>query len=161
MKTDNVCSRTPQAASELGLYTSGCCSEELIFDLGDTFCRCPRCEAFCNWELESKITRIVDAETHQDSSRHSINRVSGPGRAARQSFGERNGYYRLVGGQAEGWLQDRQSTGAAIANEGIHARQDRSQGMPCRPEHDDHSKRRNPCAMLPKNGWTEATSTVE
>jgi len=50
MKTsDDVC--------ELGLYSNDCCGEELIFDTGDTFWRCPRCQHLCLWELESTITR--------------------------------------------------------------------------------------------------------
>lgn len=33
--------KTSEEARELGLYASECCSEELIFDRGDTFVRCP------------------------------------------------------------------------------------------------------------------------
>jgi len=42
---------------ELGLYANDCCTEELIYDEGDTFWRCPRCQSSCLWQLESKITR--------------------------------------------------------------------------------------------------------
>ena len=42
---------------ELGLYANDCCAEELIYDEGDTFWRCPRCQSSCLWQLESKITR--------------------------------------------------------------------------------------------------------
>ena len=49
--------RTSEDVHELGLYTNDCCSEELIFDEGDTFWRCPRCHHLCCWELESKITK--------------------------------------------------------------------------------------------------------
>ena len=48
--------RTSEDVHELGLYANDCCSEELIFDEGDTFWRCPRCHHLCCWELESKIT---------------------------------------------------------------------------------------------------------
>ena len=48
--------RTSEDVRELGLYQNDCCSEELIFDEGDTFWRCPRCHDLCCWELESKIT---------------------------------------------------------------------------------------------------------
>jgi hypothetical protein len=56
--------RTSEDVMELGLYTCGCCDQELIFDLGDTFCRCPRCESLCNWELGERITRIDDFEAN-------------------------------------------------------------------------------------------------
>ena len=49
--------KTSDDVSELGLYTNDCCGEELIFDTGDTFWRCPRCQHLCLWELESKIAR--------------------------------------------------------------------------------------------------------
>ncbi len=48
--------RTSEDVHELGLYANDCCSEELIFDSGDTFWRCPRCNHLCCWELEAKIT---------------------------------------------------------------------------------------------------------
>jgi hypothetical protein len=55
--------RTSEDALELGLYTNDCCNQQLIFDIGDTFCRCPRCESLCVWELESRITPIDALET--------------------------------------------------------------------------------------------------
>ena len=55
--------RISEDVLDLGLYTSDCCSQELIFDTGDTFCRCPRCENLCRWELESRITPIDSLET--------------------------------------------------------------------------------------------------
>jgi hypothetical protein len=50
--------RTSEDVFELGLYASSCCNQELIFDIGDTFCRCPGCKGLCDWELECKITPI-------------------------------------------------------------------------------------------------------
>jgi hypothetical protein len=55
--------RTSEDVYELGLYISECCGEEFIFDGGDTFRRCPRCQHLCNWDLESKITRYADGES--------------------------------------------------------------------------------------------------
>lgn len=47
--------RTSEDVHEFGLYLNDCCSEELIFDQGATFWRCPKCQRLCSWELESKI----------------------------------------------------------------------------------------------------------
>jgi hypothetical protein len=53
--------KTSEYVHELGLYANDCCSEELIFDKGDTFWRCPRCRQCCVWELQAKITREPEA----------------------------------------------------------------------------------------------------
>lgn len=58
MKTST---RTSEDVHVLGLYMNDCCDEELIFDVGDTFWRCPRCQRLCLWELESKITKDAAA----------------------------------------------------------------------------------------------------
>jgi hypothetical protein len=50
--------RTSEEVLELGLYSCDCCNQELIFDIGDTFCRCPECESLCEWDLEQSITPI-------------------------------------------------------------------------------------------------------
>lgn len=55
MKENNM--KTTEGVFELGLYSNDCCNQELIFDEGDTFCRCPRCQDLCHWVLEAKITR--------------------------------------------------------------------------------------------------------
>jgi hypothetical protein len=47
--------KTGQIVTDLGLYASECCSEELIFDTGDTLVRCPRCNQLCVWEMEEEI----------------------------------------------------------------------------------------------------------
>jgi hypothetical protein len=54
--------KTSQDVLELGLYANDCCEEELIFDEGDTFWRCPQCQHLCRWELVSRITRDEDLE---------------------------------------------------------------------------------------------------
>jgi hypothetical protein len=54
--------KTSEDARELGLYASECCSEELIFDKGDCFSRCPRCEGLCEWDLIENLTSWVDFE---------------------------------------------------------------------------------------------------
>jgi len=54
--------RTGQTVQELGLYSTECCSQELIFDIGDTFAPCPKCHRACQWELEDELVRPVDLE---------------------------------------------------------------------------------------------------
>ena len=50
--------KTGQDARELALYASDCCDYEMIFDKGDSFCRCPKCERVCEWDLvETVIAR--------------------------------------------------------------------------------------------------------
>ena len=44
----------------LGLYSNDCCKEELIFDQGDTFWRCPRCNSLCRWQLAERIMKDDD-----------------------------------------------------------------------------------------------------
>ena len=41
--------RTGETVTDLGLYATECCSEELIFDMGDQFAKCPRCQKLCIW----------------------------------------------------------------------------------------------------------------
>jgi hypothetical protein len=52
---------TCEDVRELGLYATDCCGEELIFDKGDTFWRCPACRHLCTWDLQARITRQPDA----------------------------------------------------------------------------------------------------
>ena len=43
--------RTSEDALESGLYASECCGEELVFEKGDCFWRCPCCHSLCDWEI--------------------------------------------------------------------------------------------------------------
>ena len=54
--------RTSGKVPDLGLYVSECCGEELVFDSGDTFCRCPRCERLCKWELAEPLVTAAQFE---------------------------------------------------------------------------------------------------
>jgi hypothetical protein len=54
--------RTGQTLTDLGLYATECCSEELIFDMGDQFAKCPRCQKLCIWEEEEEIVSIDEFE---------------------------------------------------------------------------------------------------
>ena len=45
--------KTSDDALQLALYVNDCCNQELIFDVGDTFSRCPKCQRLCIWEVES------------------------------------------------------------------------------------------------------------
>jgi len=55
--------KTSDDALQLGLYVNDCCNQELIFDVGDTFSRCPKCHRLCVWEVESKLTDVVAVES--------------------------------------------------------------------------------------------------
>jgi hypothetical protein len=50
--------RTSETVTVSGFYISECCGEELTFDVGDTFQRCPKCEALCVWELEDEVVPL-------------------------------------------------------------------------------------------------------
>lgn len=57
--------KTGQTVDELGLYSSECCSAELIFNIGDTFSRCPQCQHLCVWELESEVVSMEELEREE------------------------------------------------------------------------------------------------
>jgi hypothetical protein len=54
--------KTGQTVDELGLYSTECCSTELIFDVGDTFSRCPQCQHLCLWEFECELMTPADLD---------------------------------------------------------------------------------------------------
>ena len=54
--------RTGETVTDLGLYTSECCSAELIFDSGDRFLDCPQCNHSCLWELEEEIVTLDELQ---------------------------------------------------------------------------------------------------
>jgi hypothetical protein len=54
--------KTGEMVTALGLYTSECCSVELIFDNGDVFSGCPQCNRRCLWELEEEIVTQDELE---------------------------------------------------------------------------------------------------
>ncbi len=54
--------KTGQTVDDLGLYSSECCSAESVFDIGDTFSRCPQCQHLCAWELETEIVPLDELE---------------------------------------------------------------------------------------------------
>ena len=58
--------KTSDQAGELGLYASDCCGEELIFDDGDTFFRCPSCHKLCEWEF---VETVVSYEAFERDGR--------------------------------------------------------------------------------------------
>jgi hypothetical protein len=47
--------RTGDDALEVGLYASECCGVELAFDKGNCFCRCPKCQHLCDWEIVESV----------------------------------------------------------------------------------------------------------
>lgn len=52
--------KTGETVTELGLYVTECCSDELTFDVGDTFSRCPKCQALCLWEFQDEVVTSED-----------------------------------------------------------------------------------------------------
>jgi len=42
--------KTSMDVQELWLYASDCCLQEVLFDSGESFSRCPRCSNLCEWE---------------------------------------------------------------------------------------------------------------
>jgi hypothetical protein len=54
--------KTSETVTELGLYSSECCSEALIYDQGDVLQRCPRCHSLCVWELEDQVVFPEDLD---------------------------------------------------------------------------------------------------
>jgi hypothetical protein len=58
--------KTGETVTELGFYSSECCSKEVIFDVGDTFTRCPSCTYLCKWEFEEEVLPSENAESPSD-----------------------------------------------------------------------------------------------
>jgi hypothetical protein len=52
--------KTGETVEQLGLYSSSCCNQELIFEPGDTFTRCPRCLGLCTWDFDSELVSVDD-----------------------------------------------------------------------------------------------------
>ena len=42
--------KTGENVFETGLYASDCCLQEILFEAGDSFSRCPRCASLSIWE---------------------------------------------------------------------------------------------------------------
>ena len=54
--------KTSETVTGSRLYISECCGKESTFDVGDTFQRCPRCQALCVWELEDEVVFLKQPE---------------------------------------------------------------------------------------------------
>ena len=54
--------KTGETVTDLGLYTSECCSFERVFDTGDRFANCPQCSLSCVWEMEEELTTEDNVE---------------------------------------------------------------------------------------------------
>jgi len=53
---------TTEQVLQLGLYSSPCCLQELLFDVDDHFLRCPKCERFCRWKLVERVVAWYELE---------------------------------------------------------------------------------------------------
>jgi hypothetical protein len=54
--------RTGETVTDLGLYATECCSEEVVFDTGDVFMKCPKCQKLCLWDEEEEIVSLDEFE---------------------------------------------------------------------------------------------------
>jgi hypothetical protein len=43
--------KTGKDVQKFWLYASDCCLQEIMFDSGESFSRCPRCANLCDWEM--------------------------------------------------------------------------------------------------------------
>ena len=60
--------KTGEDVRGLGLYSSDCCSHEMLFDSDDCFSRCPRCLRLCEWErvdLEIPPQEMSQSKDHE------------------------------------------------------------------------------------------------
>jgi len=60
--------RTGDTVTDLGLYATECCSEELVLDTGDQFGKCPKCQKLCIGEEEEEIESIDEFEQMKDAA---------------------------------------------------------------------------------------------
>ena len=58
--------RTSEDVHELGLYASDCCGQERIFHKSDCFCRCPKCQRLCEWELVESLISWNQMERQEE-----------------------------------------------------------------------------------------------
>jgi len=58
--------KTGEKVAGLALYASECCSEELLFDKGEAFARCPKCEACCRWDLLEPVISWQELDDYLD-----------------------------------------------------------------------------------------------
>jgi hypothetical protein len=54
--------KTTERVRQLALYASDCCLDEALFDRGDRFSRCPKCERLCGWELVEEVFSWLDLQ---------------------------------------------------------------------------------------------------
>jgi hypothetical protein len=47
--------KTAEPVRQTGLYASACCKDELLFCVSDRFCRCPKCNSLCFWEIIEEV----------------------------------------------------------------------------------------------------------
>lgn len=64
--------KTTETVRELGLYVSSCCEDEALFDIDDTFSRCPKCENLCRWEFVEKVISWQELEQELEEVAESI-----------------------------------------------------------------------------------------
>lgn len=60
--------RTGEDVKELGLYSSECCLQDILFDTGDSFSRCPRCSKLTAWERVDDTLTSDELRVMKDSA---------------------------------------------------------------------------------------------
>jgi hypothetical protein len=60
--------KTGNDVRELGLYSSECCLQEILFDAGDSFSRCPRCSNLCDWEVVDVASSLQEMRDLKESA---------------------------------------------------------------------------------------------
>jgi len=54
--------KTSDIAKQLGLYVSACCDTDAIFDIKESFSRCPCCESLCFWQFVEPVVSWMDLD---------------------------------------------------------------------------------------------------
>jgi hypothetical protein len=47
--------KTAERVTQLAIYASDCCVDEVLFDVNDRYSRCPKCSRLCSWEFVEKV----------------------------------------------------------------------------------------------------------
>ena len=57
--------KTSETVMECGLYSTDCCNKEQIFDVDDTFTRCPACMSLCEWDLNEQLVTCEEFDGNE------------------------------------------------------------------------------------------------
>jgi len=54
--------KTSERVRQLALYASACCMDEVLYDVNDSFMRCPKCERLCRWDFVEQVYSWQDLD---------------------------------------------------------------------------------------------------